>query len=272
VVFITSRPAGQPAGQPLACIARAAVRTANLSRKIQIIFTEITNSCRKYFVISCLPSSWARAQLNGTADSRAMRTIKYRQQNLFETDEMCVIKAAANAIDIFDPSAAEKAMTSAGTGLLKMNQVKAILRAGGVRTAAVKEEDPNFLLTAPGGVYLTQLIDGNGCKGHAVAVDVDRKVIIDPVEKYELPLSLRNLDKCCGLASMCCGLYLLQKLDMPAAATEASSMDVEAEDDGAGVFPKGTAAEQPARGTRGAAHGRKKAKQAKKRRVSAAES
>eukprot|EP01047_Picozoa_sp_COSAG01_P036242 COSAG01_NODE_2823_length_7006_cov_12.699146_8_plen_102_part_00 len=87
----------------------------------------------------------ARAQLDGAAGSEAKRAIKYRQQNLLETDEMCLIKAAASAIDISTPSAAEAVMTSAGTGRLKMKQVTAILRAAGVRTAAVKEEDPRFL-------------------------------------------------------------------------------------------------------------------------------
>jgi hypothetical protein len=71
--------------------------------------------------------------------------------------------------------------------------------------------------------------------------DVDRQVIIDPAEKHELPLTGRNVNKCCGLASICCGLYLLKKLDIPTATPEASPMDV---DDGAGVLPKGEAAGQ----------------------------
>jgi hypothetical protein len=73
------------------------------------------------------------------------------------------------------------------------------------------------------------------------------------------------VNKCCGLASICCGLYLLKKLDIPTATPEASPMDV---DDGAGVLPKGEAAgQQPAkrsRGKRGSAPKRKKAKKAKK--------
>eukprot|EP01049_Picozoa_sp_SAG25_P005990 SAG25_NODE_430_length_8134_cov_59.362290_11_plen_168_part_00 len=167
-------------------------------------------------------------------------------------------------------------MQSGVEGRLKMKQVTGLMRQAGVLTTGVNEQDPNFLLTAQEGVYLTQLIDGNGCKGHAVAVDVNRKVIVDPAEKHELPLTGRNVNKCCGLASICCGLYLLKKLDMPAATTEASAMDVESEDDGAGVFPKGEAAgQQPAkrsRGTRGQAPRRKKAQKAKKARVSVAES
>eukprot|EP01047_Picozoa_sp_COSAG01_P049619 COSAG01_NODE_4935_length_4610_cov_45.500111_7_plen_252_part_00 len=185
----------------------------------------------------------ARPEIDSST-SEGGSLIKYPQNNLLETDEMCVIKAAASAVACYSPSAAEEVMASADTNRLKMKQVTAILRAAGVRSTAINEQDPNFLLTAPGGVYLTHLIDGNGCKGHAVAVDVDRKVIIDPAEKYELPLSMLNLDECCGLASICCGLYLLKKLAMPATATEASAMDVESEDDGAGVFPKGTAVGQ----------------------------
>eukprot|EP01047_Picozoa_sp_COSAG01_P012290 COSAG01_NODE_550_length_15593_cov_12.422422_12_plen_461_part_00 len=210
----------------------------------------------------------ARPQLDGTADHGAMRAIKYCQQNLYETDEMCVIKAAANAIDIFDPSAAEKVITTAATGRLKMKQVAAILREAGVRTAAVKEEDPMFLLEQAEGVYLTQLVDGNGCKGHAVAIDAGRKVIIDPAEKHELLLSLRNLNKCCGLASICCGLYLLQKLDIP----KASDMDLVSEDDGAGVFPKGNAGQpSKARGQRGKRKKSRKKKQHARKRACAEE-
>jgi hypothetical protein len=158
-------------------------------------------------------SAGARAQ---PASAPGQIAVTYRQdQSKLETDEQCVIKAGASAIATYNPVAAEAVMDGAAVGRLTMKTATQIMRRAGVCTEIIHETDPQYVLTATEGVFLTQLVDGNGCTGHAIAIDANRGVIIDPAEQFELPLSLLNLDKCCGLASLCSGLFLLRKLDIP---------------------------------------------------------
>jgi FkbM family methyltransferase len=59
---------------------------------------------------------------------------------------------------------------------------------------------------------VAEIVDGNGLAGHAVFIDLQAGVIIDPANKNTVPFDQSQLDKCAGPYSMCWGLRHVRQL------------------------------------------------------------
>ena len=151
-----------------------------------------------------------------------MANVKYRQLDTRETDEECVIKAAASGI------AAAAGPDSGLDGLLmanatrerkKIKNIAMLLRELSINSekflrgtdATTRDE----ILKVESGLFLAKVVDQNGTGGHCIFVDANRKVIIDPENAKEVALTLRNLHRCAGPWSMCCGLHHVLQITLP---------------------------------------------------------
>eukprot|EP01047_Picozoa_sp_COSAG01_P008789 COSAG01_NODE_351_length_18449_cov_34.646886_16_plen_168_part_00 len=120
----------------------------------------------------------------------------------------------------YSPDKAQQLKNAAPTGRQSFNGIANLLRgAVGIRTENLREiTERSDVLERNQGLLLCQLVDQNGTRGHAVVVDTDRGVIIDPAEKNEMQLTKFNLNRSCGVASMCIGVTEseLDKYNIPA--------------------------------------------------------
>ena len=146
-----------------------------------------------------------------------LHNIQYRQEDTFASDDMCVVLAAANGVFHYDPAKATQLMDAAPTGRQSFNSVANLLRdVAGIRTENLRQiTERSHVLKPDQGLLLCQPVDQNGTRGHAVAIDTDRGIIIDPAEEYEMQLTKGNLNRSCGVASMCIGVTNVRKLIMP---------------------------------------------------------
>ena len=99
-----------------------------------------------------------------------------------------------------------------------MKDIRKILREAGVQSDFVSGTDGvdgQFFLNLEGGLFLTTVIDQNGTGGHCVFIDVGRKVIIDPANKKEMSLNLRNLFECAGPCSLTLAFCRVLKIHLP---------------------------------------------------------
>jgi GNAT superfamily N-acetyltransferase len=146
-----------------------------------------------------------------------LHNIPYRQEDILASDDRCVVLAAANAVFHYDRAKAQQLMDAAPTGRQSFNRVAKLLRdVAGIRTENLRQiTERSHVLKPNQGLLLCQLVDQNGTRGHAVVIDTDRGVIIDPAEKNEMQLTKFNLNRSCGVASMCIGVTNVHKLIMP---------------------------------------------------------
>jgi hypothetical protein len=134
-------------------------------------------------------------------------------------------------------------------GLLKSNQKLLCKDAAnqmrsltGIQAAKVKiplDKLYETLMTYRG-LYVVSPETHEGCAGHMIGLDLDRRLIYDCAEPYALPLTVENLDRCAGNDAMCIGFLRAREIKRPGS-----------------------------RGKRGSAIGRKDKQQAKKQRSSA---
>jgi hypothetical protein len=72
-----------------------------------------------------------------------------------------------------------------------------------------------FFLDFVDGLFLATVVDQNGTAGHCVFIDTERKVIIDPANKKEIRLTLRNLFECAGPYSLTLEFSRVLKMNLP---------------------------------------------------------
>jgi hypothetical protein len=54
-----------------------------------------------------------------------------------------------------------------------------------------------------GGLFFGTVVDMNGTSGHCVVLDLFRRFILDPADKWEVDLDKLHLLKCAGPMSLC---------------------------------------------------------------------
>lgn len=162
-------------------------------------------------------NSGARTRSDTAENDTQLNIVKYRQEDIFASDDMCVVLAAANAVSHYDPAKAQQLMDSAPTGRQSFNRVADFLQnTTGIRTENKSDiTERSDVMKSDQGLLLCQLVDQNGTRGHAVTIDTDRQVIIDPAEDKEMRLNKCNLNRSCGVASMCIGVTNVRKLKIP---------------------------------------------------------
>ena len=166
-------------------------------------------------------SFWKELE-EGTIDvaEHKLLFVKFPQLDLLEEDLTCVIKAAASGIFRHDQQIAEQIMRDYGRNVdpSQMKDIRIILREVGVQSDFVfgtEGVDGQFFLNLEGGLFLTTIIDQNGTGGHCVFIDVGRKVIIDPANKKEISLNLRNLFECAGPCSLTLAFCRVLEIHLP---------------------------------------------------------
>ena len=92
----------------------------------------------------------------------------------------------------------------------KITDIRFMLRQVGVQSAYISVTDRvfgTFSLDFVDGLFLATVVDQNGTAGHCVFIDTERNFIIDPENKKEIRLTLRNLFECadpCSLTLVFC--------------------------------------------------------------------
>jgi GNAT superfamily N-acetyltransferase len=186
-----------------------------------ITYDNILTAARKSRNIKVSLNSGARTRSTTRQETAKNDTelypIQYRQENIFASDDMCVILAAANGVHRYNSAKAQQLMDSAPTGRQSFNRVADFLQnTAGIRTENKSNiTERSDVLKPDQGLLLCQLVDQNGTRGHAVTIDTDRGVIIDPAEKNEMRLNKYNLNQSCGVASICIGVTNVRKLNLP---------------------------------------------------------
>eukprot|EP01047_Picozoa_sp_COSAG01_P045683 COSAG01_NODE_4229_length_5223_cov_118.477752_3_plen_440_part_00 len=162
-------------------------------------------------------NSGARTRSDTAENDMHLHPVQYRQEDIFASDDMCVVLAAANGVSRYSPVKAQQLMDAAPTGRQSFNRVADFLQnTVGIRTENLREiTERSDVLKPDQGLLLCQLVDQNGTRGHAVTIDTDRGVIIDPAEENEMQLTKFNLNRSCGVASVCIGVTNVRKLNMP---------------------------------------------------------
>jgi hypothetical protein len=186
-----------------------------------ITYDNILTAARKSRNIKVSLNSGARTRSTTRQETAKNDTelypIQYRQENIFASDDMCVILAAANGVHRYNSAKAQQLMDSAPTGRQSFNRVADFLQnTAGIRTENKSNiTERSDVLKPDQGLLLCQLVDQNGTRGHAVSIDTDRQVIIDPAEDQEMRLTKYNLNRSCGVASICIGVTNVRQLNLP---------------------------------------------------------
>jgi GNAT superfamily N-acetyltransferase len=186
-----------------------------------ITYDNILTAARKSRNIKVSLNSGARTRSTTRQETAKNDTelypIQYRQENIFASDDMCVILAAANGVHRYNSAKAQQLMDSAPTGRQSFNRVADFLQnTAGIRTENKSNiTERSDVLKPDQGLLLCQLVDQNGTRGHAVSIDTDRQVIIDPAEDKEMRLNKYNLNRSCGVASICIGVTNVRQLNLP---------------------------------------------------------
>ena len=171
----------------------------------------------------------AGARVPSSAAAGTGIPITYRQNDVLETDLMCVAKAAASGLaSMGHADKADALMAAVPTDRSKMATISDMLNDQKVQcphltardgTAAGVLAKVSKMVKAHEKIcVLAELVDGNGAAGHSVFIDCGRAVIIDPAEAYEVPFSLENLDHCTGPYSSCWGLKHVRQISVRAPA------------------------------------------------------
>jgi hypothetical protein len=66
-----------------------------------------------------------------------------------------------------------------------------------------------------GGLFVASPKTHMGSAGHMIAIDADQGLIYDCAEKFALPLTAENLDRCSGTMSMCVGFIRMRRILRP---------------------------------------------------------
>ena len=133
---------------------------------------------------------------------------------------MCVIKPAASGIFRCDSLITKRIMEEYGSNVdpEKMKDIKVMLRPVGVQSdyLAVKDSVNGMcFLQFMDGLFLATVVDQNGTTGHCVFIDTERKFIIDPANKKEIWLTLRNLFECAGPWSLTLEFCRVLRIHLP---------------------------------------------------------
>jgi GNAT superfamily N-acetyltransferase len=182
-----------------------------------ITYDNVRTAARKSRNIKVSLNSGARTSSDTAENDTHLHPVQYRQEDIFGSDNQCVVLAAANAVHHYDPAKAQQLIDAAPTGRQSFNAVADLIRnKADIRTENLPQiTERSDVLKQNQGVLLCQLVDQNGTRGHAVAIDTYRSVIIDPAEEHEMQMTKFNLNRSCGVASMCIGVTNVRKLIMP---------------------------------------------------------
>ena len=157
--------------------------------------------------------------------------IRYRQLDIFITDDSCMVLGAANWLCSKGRDDAAEKLVEQLHGRVKMSDMSDLLGPIGAQVVPLKQQDPEKALEevhvmasrGKDACFLAELVDGNGLAGHTVCLNLGRGVILDPAETHEIALTTQNLDRCTGPYSICVGLKHVHELIIKPLAKPARS-------------------------------------------------
>jgi GNAT superfamily N-acetyltransferase len=179
--------------------------------------------------------------------------IQYRQADERGTDDRCLKLAAANGLASKGRGDIAKKITEKLDGRAKMSNLSGLLGPLGIQVTPFKQQDSEKALQevhtmakrGEDACLLVELVDGNGLAGHAVFLDLGRKVILDPAETHEIPFTTENLDRCTGPYSICIGLKHVHELILKPPTTKKTQKKKRKRGGTSGAAAKKPAAEPP---------------------------